>query len=188
MLLCNILAGSLQYGTLEHCQAPVFSFGWTTVSKGEGGSSFLWAPVGSKLGWNRRPRTGWEDRRPFRGGRQQSESDGWTRCSPEEPKSAHVSPKLKALCSPDKRCCKLKWLSLKLGSSGMCRFHSRSGTCFLPSLEGTVGGGQGGRDRGAGDEEGEVGRSGLRLAVLGLERLRVGGGERAKQGEQDKLE
>ena len=133
LLLCNILAGSLQCGTLEHCQAPVFSFGWTTVSKGEGGSSFLWAPVGSKLGWNRRPRTGWEDRR------QQSESDGWTRCSPEEPKSAHVSPKLKALCSPDKRCCKLKWLSLKLGSSGMCRFHSRSGTCFLPSSEGTVG-------------------------------------------------
>ena len=133
LLLCNILAGSLQYGTLEHCQAPVFSFGWTTVGKGEGGSSFLWAPVRSKLGWNRRPRTGWEDRRPFHGGRQQGESDGWTRRGPEEPKSTRVSSKLKVLRSPDKTCCKLKWMSLKLGSPACVYFTLvRAPASFLP--------------------------------------------------------
>lgn len=69
----------------------------------------------------------------------------------------------------------------------VCLFHSRSGTCFLPSSEATVGVkgvGTGGQER----RRGRWGRSGLRLAVLGLERLRVGGGEGAKQGEQDKLE
>ncbi|CAI9176145.1 unnamed protein product [Rangifer tarandus platyrhynchus] len=77
--------GSLQHGPLEPCQAPVFSFGWTTVGEGEGGSSFLWAPVRSKLGWNRRPRTGWEDRRPLCGSGHQGESDGWARVSWEPP-------------------------------------------------------------------------------------------------------
>lgn len=100
--LCNILAGSLQYGTLEHCQAPVFSFGWTAVGKGEGAlPSRKQAPVGSKLGWNRE--AGWAGRRiraiPWQttGG-----SDGWTGCGPEEPKERTCKPKLKALRSPDK--------------------------------------------------------------------------------------
>ena len=113
------------------------------MGKREGGSSFLWAPVRSKLGWNRKPRTAWEDRRPFLGSRQQGESDGWTRCGPEELQSMHVSPKLKALHSPHKRCRKLKRLSLKLGGPGVCLFHSCWGTCFLRGLERlSVGGGE----------------------------------------------
>lgn len=146
MSLCNILAGSLQHGPLEPCQAPVFSFGWTTVGEGEGGSSFLWAPVRSKLGWNRRPRTGWEDRRPLCGSGHQGESDGWARCGPEELESVRVSPKLKALRSRHKRCRRLRRLSLKLGGPGVCLFHSRWGTCFLPGLERLrVGGGEEGK-------------------------------------------
>lgn len=76
---------------------------------------------------------GWEDQRPFHGGRQQGESDAWTGCGPEEPKSACANPKLKALRSPDKRCCKLKQLSLKLGSPGVCLFHfTRAPASSLP--------------------------------------------------------
>lgn len=76
---------------------------------------------------------GWEDQRPFHGGRQQGESDAWTGCGPEEPKSACANPKLKALRSPDKRCCKLKRLSLKLGSPGVCLFHfTRAPASSLP--------------------------------------------------------
>lgn len=92
-------------------------------------------PCAEQAALEQEAQTGWEDCRPFCGSRQQGESDGWTRCGPEEPKSTRVSPKLKAPRSPHKRCRKLKWLSLKLGGPGVCLFHSRCGTCFLLGLE-----------------------------------------------------
>ena len=99
------------------------------------------------------------------GGAGRGESDGQIRCGPGEPKSMLVGPELKALRSPDKRCCKLKWLSLKPGCSGVCPFHSRSSTCFLPSSGGHSGGhgkeGRGGQER----RNWRWGSNGHRLAV-----------------------
>lgn len=94
------------------------------LDKGERNSSFLflWPLWGVS-----RPGTG------VHGGAGRGKSDGQIRCGPGEPKSMLVGPELKALRSPDKRCCKLK-----SGCSGVHFTLALAPASSLPQ-EGTVG-------------------------------------------------